>query len=77
MVFLTEEKVQKLTESGVWVPQINDKCISCSACVAIGEDIFWINENEEIWVKELDSYEEEKVNDVISACPVNAIYWKK
>jgi hypothetical protein len=40
MSLLTEEQRKKLLESGVKAPIVNETCIGCSACVAISDEVF-------------------------------------
>ncbi len=56
---------------------VNENCIGCSACVAIAPEVFELNDEWKAFAKELDSYDEESVNQAISACPVTAISWKE
>jgi ferredoxin len=56
---------------------VNQDCIGCSACVAIAPDVFELNDEGKSEVVGLPSYEEGEVNDAISACPVDAIYWEE
>lgn len=35
MTIITQEQVKKLREAGIAVPDVNETCIGCSACVAI------------------------------------------
>jgi len=73
---LTEEQRKKLAEAGIKAPHVNENCIGCSACVAIAPDVFTLNEEGKAVVIARDSYDEEEVNNAITACPVNAISWK-
>jgi ferredoxin len=77
MSIITAEKLKELREAGVAVPWVNQDCIGCSACVAIAPDVFELNDEWKSEVVELGTYEEGEVNDAISACPVDAIYWEK
>lgn len=76
MVIITEEQAQKLREANIAVPDVNETCIWCSACVAISGDVFELNDEWKSEVVSLDSYENLDVDDAISACPVDAIYWR-
>ena len=58
-------------------PFVNEDCIGCSACVAICPDVFELNEDWKAFAKDLSEYDENEVNDAISACPVSAISWKE
>ncbi len=75
MSIITEEQIKKLREAWVKVPQVSEACIGCSACVAIAPEVFELNEEGLSVVKAADSYNEEDVNNAISACPVDAISW--
>jgi len=77
MTLLSDDQLKKLRASGVQVPWVNEDCIWCSACVAIAPDVFELNDEGKSEVVELATYEEGEVNDAISACPVDAIYWEK
>jgi len=76
MALLTEEQRQKLKEAWIKAPYVNETCIGCSACVAIAPEVFELNEEGLSVVIANDSYNEEDVNNAISACPVDAISWK-
>ncbi len=76
MALLTEEQRKKLQEAWIKVPYVNETCIWCSACVAIAPEVFELNEDWLSVVIASDSYNEEDVNNAISACPVDAISWK-
>lgn len=76
MTLLTEEQLKKLKEAGLRVPDVNETCIGCSACVAIADEVFELNDEGKSVIKENATYEEKGVDDAISACPVDAISWK-
>jgi ferredoxin len=76
MTLLTEEQRNKLSESGIKAPHVNETCIGCSACVAIASEVFELNEEGLSVVLASDSYNEDDVNNSIAACPVDAISWK-
>ncbi len=44
MTIITQEQVEKLRAAGVAVPDVNETCIGCSACVAISPDVFELND---------------------------------
>ncbi len=75
-MLLTEEQIQKLRDSQIRFPDVNETCIGCSACVAISGDVFDLNDEWKSVVISLESYEDFWVDDSIMACPVNAITWK-
>ena len=72
---ISEEKIKKLRKAWIKVPQVNEACIGCSACVAIAPEVFELNDEGKSVVIENESYNEEDVNNAISACPVDAISW--
>jgi ferredoxin len=77
MSIITNEQVAKLRWAGVSVPDVNETCIGCSACVAISPDVFELNDE---WLSEVvlkDDYNNLDVDDAIAACPVDAISWTK
>lgn len=76
MTLLTEEQIKKLKKEGIKFPDVNETCIWCSACVAIAPEVFELNEEGLSVVLSSDSYNEDDVNNSISACPVDAISWK-
>jgi len=76
MTLLTEEQRQKLKEAWIKAPHVNETCIWCSACVAIAPEVFELDDNGLSVVIAQDSYNEDDVNNSISACPVDAISWK-
>ena len=76
MSLLTDDQRIKLKEAWIKAPFVNDTCIWCSACVAISPEAFELNEE---WISVVitqDSYNEESIENSISACPVDAISWK-
>lgn len=75
MSIITEQQVKKLRDAGVSVPDVNETCIGCSACVAISPDVFELNDEGLSEVVERESYEGCDVDDAIAACPVDAISW--
>lgn len=75
-MLLTEDQKNKLISAWLRVPQVNETCIWCSACVAISPDVFELNDEGKSEVLSLDNYEELWVDDSIMACPVDAIYWE-
>lgn len=75
MWVISEEQVQKLREAWVAVPNVNETCIGCSACVAISPDVFELNDEGLSEVIERDNYDGCDVDDSIAACPVDAISW--
>ena len=77
MAIITEEQIKKLREAWTDVPNVNETCIGCSACVAISPEVFELDDNGLSVVIEADSYDKESVENSISACPVNAITWEK
>lgn len=77
MAIITKEQVKKLREAWIEVPNVNETCIGCSACVAIAPDVFELNDEWKSVVIERESYNKDEVNDAISACPVDAISWEK
>lgn len=44
MAIITEEQVVALRKANVAVPNVNETCIGCSACVAIAGDVFELND---------------------------------
>lgn len=58
-------------------PHVNSTCIGCSACTAISGEVFEFDQDGLSCVKTLPSYENQDVDDSISACPVNAISWQE
>lgn len=75
MTLLTEEQIEKLKLAWVKFPTVNENCIGCSACVAIADEVFELDDEGKSVVKTQDSYEWKGVDDAISACPVDAIHW--
>lgn len=75
MTIITEEQVKKLREANVAVPDVNETCIGCSACVAISGDAFELNDQGLSEVVHRDDYSDLDVDDAIAACPVDAISW--
>ena len=75
MTIITEEQVKKLRAANIAVPNVNETCIGCSACVAISWEVFELNDEGKSEVVLRDSYQDLDVDDSISACPVDAISW--
>jgi len=75
MAIISEEQVKELRAANVAVPDVNETCIGCSACVAISGDVFELNDEGKSEVVLRDSYEWFDVDDAIAACPVDAISW--
>ena len=76
MTLLTEEQRKKLQEAWIKAPYVNETCIGCSACVAIAPEVFELDDEWKSVVLENEKYNEDDVNNAISACPVDAISWK-
>jgi len=76
MALLTDEQITALQASGTRFPDVNETCIGCSACVAISDEVFELDDEWKSVVKQCGSYEDLAVDDAIMACPVDAISWK-
>ena len=76
MALLSDEQIKKLQASNVKVPDVNETCIWCSACVAISDEVFELDDEGLSKVQYCESYDDKFVDDAISACPVDAISWK-
>jgi len=61
-------------------PVVNDTCIGCGTCEGICSDVFKIEDKDGkmIAVVQEADYEKnkEKIDEAISACPVQAISWE-
>ena len=77
MSIITPEQVAKLRAANVAVPDVNESCIGCSACVAIEENVFELNDEGKSEVVYHEDYSKYDVDDSIAACPVDAISWTK
>lgn len=77
MTLLTENQRKKLSESGIKAPYVNETCIGCSACTAIAPEVFELDDEWKSVVIECSHYNQEDVDNSISACPVDAISWKE
>jgi len=77
MALLTAEQIKALQASNTRFPDVNETCIGCSACVAIADEVFELDDEGLSVVKACDSYEDFAVDDSIMACPVDAISWKE
>lgn len=75
MTIITEEQIKELRTAWKVVPDVNETCIGCSACVAIAGEVFELNDEGISEVVLRDSYENLDVDDAIAACPVDAISW--
>ncbi len=76
-IIISEEKIQLLRTSGIRVPEVNQDCIGCSACVAISPEVFELNDEGKSEVTEQENYDNLDIDDAIMACPVDAISWGK
>ncbi len=76
MSLLSEEQIKKLQEWWTKYPDVNETCIGCSACVAISDEVFELDDEGLSVVKTCANYDDKFVDDAISACPVDAISWK-
>jgi ferredoxin len=75
MAIITEEQVKELRAANVAVPNVNETCIGCSACVAISGEVFELNDEGLSEVVYKEDYNDLDVDDAIMACPVDAISW--
>jgi len=75
MSIITEEQVAELRKANIAVPNVNETCIGCSACVAISWEVFELNDQGLSEVVYRDDYSNLDVDDAIAACPVDAISW--
>lgn len=75
MAIITPEQVKALREANVAVPDVNETCIGCSACVAVADEVFELNDEGLSEVIYRENYSGCDVDDAISACPVDAISW--
>ncbi len=53
------------------------RCKMCMACVEICPDVFGCVDDMYIEVVENDSFPEDRVNEAISCCPEDCIYWEE
>ena len=44
MNLLSQEQIEKLRESNIRFPDVNETCIGCSACAAISGEVFELDE---------------------------------
>lgn len=77
MSIISEEQIQQLRTANIAVPDVNETCIGCSACVAISGEVFELNDEGKSEVVYRDNYSGCDVDDAIAACPVDAISWTK
>lgn len=56
-VLLSEEQAKKLQEAGKKFPDVNSSCIGCSACVAIADEVFTLDDQGMSQVLELGDYD--------------------
>ena len=76
MKLLSDEAKNKLSQSWIAYPYVENFCISCGSCVALAPNVFDFNEKWDIIIKELSDYKNLWVEESISVCPVSAISWK-
>lgn len=52
-------------------------CTDCGSCLEICPEVFWRNvETEDMEVRDLNEYPEKCVQEAISFCPEDCIYWQ-
>ena len=73
MPLINEEQIKKLQSSWIKVPIVDETCIWCSACTAICDDVFELDDNWISFVKNNMNPKSQSIDDAISACPVDAI----
>ena len=52
---------------------LTENCIGCGACVGLDDEHFTFNEEGFSIVKSNENIDEEKINEIIEACPVGII----
>ena len=57
MTLLTTEQIELLRKNGTRFPDVNETCIGCSACTAISDEVFELNEEGKSVVKAREDYE--------------------
>ena len=72
MTLLSEEQIKALQTAGMRYPDVNETCIGCSACTAVSDEVFELDDQGKSVVKTCSTYEDKSVDDAISACPVDA-----
>jgi len=50
-----------------------EKCLGCGSCTIIYPEMFFIDEDGKVEIKDLKEIDEEKLQSAIDACPVEAI----
>ncbi len=75
MSIITPEQIEKLKSANIALPDVNETCIGCSACVAISPDVFELDDEGMSVVVAHENYDNMDVDDAIAACPVDAISW--
>ena len=50
-------------------------CIRCGVCVEVCPEVFIMNDSGFIQVADLEQYPEKAVNEAITNCPTDCIYW--
>jgi ferredoxin len=51
-------------------------CVLCEGCIEVCPSVFSLNPAGYIEVAELEQYPEPEVDEAISICPANCIYWQ-
>ena len=57
MTIISADQVAELRKANIAVPDVNETCIGCSACVAISGDVFELNDEGKSEVVLLENYE--------------------
>ena len=76
MWLLTDDQREKLKQSWVRAPIVDETCIWCWSCVAICWNAYDLDDDWMSIVQELDNYEWIWIEDTILVCPTNSIKWK-
>lgn len=65
---------QKKCKKGAFV---NETCIGCMLCTQISPDVFTLQENGQVLATNPCADTDEKIQESIDNCPVQAISWKE
>mgnify|MGYP000885931359 FL=1 len=58
-------------------PVVSDNCISCGSCEAICPEVFKVESGKAQVLAADYQAQQEKIDEAISACPVQAISWEE
>lgn len=58
-------------------PVVSDSCINCGSCEAICPEVFKVDDGKAKVLQADYAAHKEKIDEAVSACPVQAISWEE